>query len=497
MTLWFSRSRRGPAPSRAGLATGLVAGLLGALLLAAAAGARAAPAPDPVVRQILADISTDRIERRIRTLAGFETRHTASDTASDTHGIGAARCWNERELRACSAAAGGALQVELHRFVEPAGRTLRQPTEIVNVVATLPGASAAAGLERVLVVSGHYDSVNGDFFDTTGPAPGANDDASGTAVAMELACVMARHRFDATLVFMAVAGEEQWLLGATQWARDARARSLNIEAMITDDIVGSPRGDWGQHDPKRLRLFVGGNDPLLRLLRVTQGNAAPSEEDARSFAAVREALQPIALAGGQEDLPTHQLGRHLKAAAEAWLPGFTVQLVHRPDRVMRGGDHLPFLERGLAAVRFTEPFENYRHQHQNVRTENGVAYGDLPEFVDFAFVAEVARVNAAGLATLALAPPPPRNVRLVVSRPTNDTELSWDVDPDAAGYRLVWRSTDSATWQHSRDIDSSGSAAGRVVLPGVSMDNVVFGVMAISRRGHPSLASYPLPLVRR
>jgi Peptidase family M28 len=480
--------------ARAGLAKNhLLAGVLAPLLLAGSANAQAANEPDPLVRQILSDISAERIERRIRTLAGFETRHTASETESDTRGIGAARRWIERELKACSAAAGGALQVQMHSYVEPAGRLLAKPTEIVDVVATLPGASAAAGRERVLVVSGHYDSVNGDIKDVTGAAPGANDDASGTAVAMELACVMARHRFDATLVFMAVAGEEQGLLGATQWAREARSKKLNIEAMITNDIVGSSRGDWGQRDAKRLRQFAGGIDPLLRLLRTTQGNAAPSEEDVQSFAALREALQPIALAGGEDDLPTYQLARHLKAAAETWLPGFKVQLVQRPDRMMRGGDHLPFLERGYAAVRFTEPFENYRHQHQNVRTEKGVTYGDLPEYVDFAFVADVARVNAAGLATLALAPPPPRNVRLVLSRPTNDTQLSWDVDPDAAGYRVVWRSTDSATWEHSRDV----GAVGEVVLDGLSMDNVMFGVMAISKRGHPSLASFPLPLVRR
>jgi Peptidase family M28 len=422
------RARATPAAGRAHVLACWVA----LALLASTGIARAAAQPDPVVRQILADISTERIERRIRALVGFETRHTASETESETRGIGAARRWIERELKACSVAAGGALQVQMYSFVEPAGRTLPRPTEIVNVVATLPGASAAAGRERMLVVNGHYDSVNSDFNDAAGAAPGANDDASGTAVAMELACVMARHRFDATLVFMAVAG-------------------------------------------------------------AAQGSAAPNEEDARAFAAVREALQPIALAGGGEDLPTHQLGRHLKAAAEAWLPGFTVQLVQRSDRIMRGGDHLPFLERGYAAVRFTEPFENYRHQHQTLRTENGVVYGDLPEFVDFAFVADVARVNAAGLATLALAPPPPRNVRPVLTRPSNDTQLSWDVDPEAAGYRVVWRSTDSAAWQHSRDVGAVGSA----LLQAVSMDNVIFGVMAISKRGHASLASFPLPLVRR
>lgn len=460
---------------------------------ASAAQAREATEPDPIVRQILADISVARIEQRIRTLVAFETRHTQSETQSETRGIGAARRWIERELKACSEAAGGTLRVEMRSHIEPAGRRLSQPTELVNVVATLPGASAAAGRERILIVSGHYDSRNSDVNDAVGASPGANDDASGTAVSMELACVMARHRFDATLVFMAVPGEEQGLLGAAQFAREARRQNLNIEAMITNDIVGSSRGDFGQHDPKRIRLFADGVDPLLRALVAAQSNASPSEEDQRTYAALRETLQPIALAGGGEDLPTHQLGRHLKAAAERHLPGFTVQLIQRRDRYLRGGDHLPFLERGYAAVRFTEPFENFRHQHQNLRTEAGVRYGDLPEFVDFPYVADVARINAVGLATLALAPPPPGQVRLDATELTNSSRLQWAPSPGAAGYRVVWRSTDSATWQHSRDVGAVTSA----LLEGISKDNVVFGVMALSAQGHPSLAVYPLPLLRR
>jgi Peptidase family M28 len=468
--------------------------VLGPLLLALA-GCASAPSStiDPALPSMLSAVSVDRIERRIRALAAFETRHTQSETESDTRGIGAARRWIARELSDCARDSGGALQVQLHRYVEPAGRRLNRSTEIVNVVATLPGVSAAAGRERVLVVSGHYDSRNSDNSDAVGAAPGANDDASGTAVAMELACVMSRQRFDATLVFMAVAGEEQGLLGAAQWAREARRANLNIEAMVTNDIVGSPRGDWGQADPKRLRLFADGFDPLLRLLVAAQGNASPGEEDQRTLATVREQLQPIALAGGSEDLPTHQLGRHLKAAAEQHLPGFTVQLIQKRDRYLRGGDHLPFLERGYAAVRFTEPFENFRHQHQNLRTENGVRYGDLPEFVDFGYVADVARVNLAGLATLAWAPPPPRNVRLDATELSNSSLLTWDIDPQAAGYRVVWRNTDAATWQHQRDLGPTG----RALLDGISKDNVVFGVMALSASGHPSLASFPLPLLRR
>jgi hypothetical protein len=460
-----------------------------AALLALASGAtQAAPQP-PELAAMLADVSPARIESRIKTLVGFGTRHTLSDASADTQGIGAARRWIAAELQACSKAAGGRLLVEQQAFTEPAGNRVARPTELVNVVATLPGIGASK--DRLLVVSGHYDSRNGDVMDAQGVAPGANDDASGTVAVMELACAMAKHRFDATLVFMTVPGEEQGLLGAAYWARQARAQGLNVEAMITNDIIGSSRGDAGQHDPKRVRLFADGLDPLLRLLMRSAANQPPSEADAKAVAAMQAELLPLVQAGGGEDLPTHQFGRHLKAAGEAALPGFTVDLIQRRDRYLRGGDHIPFLERGYTAVRFTEPFENFAHQHQNLRTENGVVYGDLPEFVDFAYVADVARINLAGLATLAWAPAPPKDVKLDARELTNDSTLEWtaSTDPEVAGYRIVWRSTDSATWQQARDV----GRVTRATLSGISKDNVVFGVQAVSKRGFASLASFPLP----
>lgn len=460
-----------------------------ALALTAAAPARAQQGlPADELRAMLAEVSPARIEARIRRLVGFGTRHTLSDIASDTRGIGAARRWITSELTACSKAAGGRLQVEEQSFIEPAGNRVAQPTELVNVVATLPGRGASKS--RVLVVSGHYDSRNSDVMDSLGEAPGANDDASGTAAVMELACVMARRQFDATLVFMAVPGEEQGLLGAAQWAREARAAGTNVEAMITNDIIGSSRGDAGQHDPRRLRLFADGLDPLVRLLTAANANRPASEADAKALAAMQAELLPLLQAGGSEDLPTHQLGRHLKSAAEAAMPGFTVQLIQRRDRYLRGGDHIPFLERGFAAVRISEPFENFAHQHQNPRTEGGVVYGDLPEFVDFAYVGDVTRANLAGLATLAWAPAPLKGVRLDARELTNDSTLEWQAsdDSEVAGYRVVWRDTDSAAWQQFKDV----GRLTRVTLP-VSKDNVVFGVQAVSKKGFASLAAYPLP----
>jgi len=439
-----------------------------ALLFLAAALPAAAQQKNPQIEAIVGAIQPARIEARIRKLVSFHTRHTLSRTDSETQGIGAARRWIKSELDACSKAAGGRLKVEFDSFIQQPQRRVPKPAEIVNVVATLPGTQSP---ERVYVVSGHYDSIpGGDYSDTQAQAPGANDDASGTVVSMELACAMAAHRFDATLVFMTVAGEEQGLLGSAHWAEQAKKKNLDIAGMITNDIVGSSTGADGSKHEKTLRLFASG---------------LPHVINARS-----PMLEQIARSGGESDTPTHELGRHLKEMGERYVPGFTVELIPRADRFLRGGDHLPFLERGYAAVRFTEPSEDFRHQHQFVRVENGVQYGDLPEYVDFQFVANVARVNAAGLASLALAPAAPRDAGIEVVQLENDTTLRWaaNTEPDLAGYRIVWRAVGAPLWQQSRD---AGNVT-RLTLP-ISKDNYVFGVMALDRDGNASPASFPQP----
>ena len=437
-------------------------------MLACLAGpATAQPAKNPQIEAIVAAVSQQRVEARIRKLASFHTRHTLSRTDSDTVGIGAARRWIKSELEQCAKASAGRMKVEFDPFIQQPGRRVPKPVEIVNVVATLPGTQPA---NRVYVVSGHYDSMPSNVMDPESQAPGANDDASGTAVAMELACAMAPHRFDATLVFMAVAGEEQGLLGATHWADQARAKGINVAGMITNDIVGSSTGADGSKHERRLRLFANG------LPDVIASNQAE--------------LQHIARSGGENDTPTHQLGRFLKEAGERYVPNFLVDLIPRRDRFLRGGDHLPFLERGYAAVRFTEPSEDYRHQHQTPRVENGQQFGDLPEFVDFAFVANVARVNAAGLASLALAPAAPRDAGIEVVRLENDTTLRWAAndEPDLAGYRVVWREVGAPTWQHSRDVGNET----RTTLK-VSKDDFLFGIAALDKDGNASPASFPRP----
>jgi hypothetical protein len=439
-------------------------------VLMAGAGLASAAEPNTGAHQaqidaIVRDISPQRIQATIDKLVGFGTRHTMSDTVSETRGIGAARRWIKSELERCGA---GKLQVAFDGHLHPVDKRIARPTEIVNVVATLPG-SQAESRDRMYVVSGHYDSRNTDDADAANDAPGANDDASGTAAVMELACVMARYQFDATLVFMAVAAEEQGLYGSTDFAEKAKQKHLNIAGMFTNDIIGSSYNEEGQRDNGQVRLFAEG---------------IPAVKD------MPEQRRTLIATGGENDSLPRQLARHVKEVGERYVPGFKVTVVNRRDRYLRGGDHAPFLDRGFAALRFTEPAENFNHQHQNVRKEGALQIGDLPEFVDPAYVAQVARVNAAALASLALAPAAPREVKIRTARLDNHTDLTWqaNAEPDLAGYRIVWRETTAAQWQGSQFV-------GKVTAftSPLSKDNVFFGVQAVDRDGNVSPASYPLP----
>jgi hypothetical protein len=419
------------------------------------------------IDQIVKQISPARIEATIRKLVGFRTRHTMSDTVSETEGIGAARRWIKAELERCGA--GTALQVEFDSHIAPVSARISRPTEIVNVVATLPGTQEASA-QRMYVVSGHYDSRNTDVMDASGDAPGANDDASGTAAVMEMACVMAKYKFDATLVFMTVAAEEQGLLGAAHWAEQAKQKNLNIAGMFTNDIIGSSRDEHGKKDDTQVRLFAEG-------LPVQKENS--------------DVVRTLIQTGGENDSLSRQLARAVKEAGERYVPKFKVNVIQRRDRYLRGGDHMPFLERGYAALRFTEPAEDFNHQHQNIRTENGVLIGDLPQYNDYNYIAKVARVNAAALSSLALAPAAPQKVQVRTAKLQNDTELVWQAnsEPDLAGYRIVWRDTTAADWQGSRFVGK----VTEYTMP-QSKDNVYFGVQAIDVDGNVSPASYPTPL---
>jgi hypothetical protein len=447
----------------------LTAAALAALLTSAGAMAAAAepalPKRQADIDAIVRDISPQRIHGYIEKLVSFGTRHTMSETESDTRGIGAARRWIKAELERCGA---GRLQVSFDSHVHPVMARLSRPTEIVNVVATLPGAQAESK-DRLYVVSGHYDSRVTDVMDATSDAPGANDDASGTAAVMEMACVMAKHKFDATLVFMAVAAEEQGLLGAGHWAEQARKNNVNVAGMFTNDIIGSSYNEHGKRDNTQVRLFAEGIPALKE---------------------VPDALRTLIQTGGENDTPSRQLARHVKETGERYVKNFKVTVVQRRDRYLRGGDHIPFLEQGYAALRFTEPAEDFRHQHQDLRKEGGVQYGDLLEFVDTDYTARVARVNAAALASLALAPAAPQQVKVLTAKLDNRTELTWqaNTEPDLAGYRVVWRETTAPNWQGAKFVGNVTSYTSEL-----SKDNVFFGVQAVDRDGNVSPATYPLP----
>lgn len=420
------------------------------------------------IAAIVSEVSAARIEAYVRKLVSFGTRHTLSNTSDPRRGIGAARNWIKAELERCATESGGRLKVAFDEHTVAGNARIPGGARVVNVVATLPG-SQAESRERLYVVSGHYDSRALDPMDSRSDAPGANDDASGTAVSMELACVMSRRRFDATLVFMAVAGEEQGLLGAQGWAAAARARGANVAGMITNDIVGNTRSADGSVDRGRLRLFAQGIPPQKTL--------------------TDDVVAALAT-GGENDLPTRQLARHVRETAQRYVPDLKVQVIWRRDRYLRGGDHLPFLGAGYPALRFTEPVEDWRRQHEDVRSVGDVQYGDLPEFVDYGYVAQVARVNGAALAALALGPAAPL-AEMEALQLENDTTLRWKAnpEPDIAGYRIVWRETTSPDWQFSRDV----GLATRATLAGISKDDFSFGVQAYDRDGNLSVAAYPTP----
>ncbi|HEX8145301.1 MAG TPA: M28 family metallopeptidase [Pyrinomonadaceae bacterium] len=427
----------------------------------------------PEIARILSAIDARNIERTIRKLVSFGTRNTLSAQDNPARGIGAARDWLFEEYQRIAAQTNGRMKVEKQSYLQeamppPQGR-VPQPTVITNVVATLRGTQPASE-GRLYVVSGHYDSMCTSPTDAVCDAPGANDDASGTAAVLEMARAMSKYEFDATLVFMAVAGEEQSLLGSTYFAEQAKQKGWNIAAMFTNDIVGNTLGGNGVRDRQTVRVFSEG---------VPSNETEPEARTRRSV-------------GGENDSASRQLARFIKEVGSLYMPGFKVMMVYRRDRYLRGGDHIPFLERGYPAVRFTEPNEEYRHQHQNVRVENGVQYGDLPQFVDFAYVAQVARINAASLASLALAPAAPKDVGILTTRLTNDTDLKWEAntEPDLAGYEVVWRETTEPTWTGARMVGNLTT----YTMPGMSKDNYFFGVRAVDRDGNRSPVSYPRPV---
>jgi hypothetical protein len=421
---------------------------------------------NPQIEKIISEISPDRIEAIIRKLVSFGTRHTLSSQDDGGRGIGAARRWIKEEFERYSRESGGRLQVAEDEFIQQPTRRVREAVKMANIVATLPG-SQPESKERVYVVSGHYDSICFPYDDTSCDAPGANDDASGTAAVMEMARVMSKYQFDATVVFMTVPGEEQGLLGSTHWAEEAKKKNLNIAGMFTNDIIGNTFGGNGVRDNARVRIFSEGVP------------TNETEAEARTRLSV----------GGENDSRSRQLARYIKETGERYLNNFEVTLIFRRDRYGRGGDHIPFLQRGYPAVRFTEPNEAFARQHQKIREENGIKYGDVVEMVDFDYVAQVARINAAALAGMALAPAAPAGVKFKSTRQEYNTVLTWDQnrETDLAGYRIVWRETYQPFWQRSIDVGN----VTEFVMKGLSKDDFFFAVQALDREGNASPPAFP------
>ena len=460
------------------------------LVVAAAGGAVraqdviAAPVADPAIAEALRGVSAAQVKADIETLVSFGTRNTLSSMETglpEGQGINAAAAWLEAEFGRISAGCGGCLEVKRDEFVEPAstapGGRVPRPTKLVNVYAVMRGTGGASA--PWVLVTGHYDSRATDVMDPKLGAPGANDDASGVAVSLESARALSKLKLTGTVVFVAVAGEEQGLNGSKHLAQLAKAQGWPLEAVLNNDIVGGDTtpGATGQ-DKDAVRVF---------------------SENVPASASAAEQKQMLTL-GEENDSPSRELARTIAELAPAYFgpgkkrtaPVFHPVMVLRRDRYLRGGDHTSFNGEGFAAVRFTEWRENFDHQHQTVRVEKGVQYGDLLQYVDFDYVAKVARLNAAALASLADAPSEPQKVRIFTKALDNDSELAWDAAafaPAGTTYEVVWRATDELMWTHSQ----SAGAETHLKLQ-VSKDNVLFGVRSVSAAGHRSLPAAPLPV---
>ena len=424
---------------------------------------------DPKIQAALTDISAQHVQADIEKLVSFKTRSTlsAQDEASIAagHGIGAAREWIKSEFERYSRDCGGCLDVKTDSFTQPVSERVAMPTVITNVYAVLKGTNPEDA-KRIVLVTGHYDSRNSSNENITDAAPGANDDGSGTTVSLECARVLSKLKFPGTIIFLTVAGEEQGLYGSKHFAEYAKSQGWDIEAALNNDIVGGDESA-GQN-PKVVRVF---------------SESIPD-------GATEEQLQMIRALGGESDSASRELARFIAQTARTYHTEVSPLLEFRRDRFLRGGDHISFNEQGFPAVRFTEYRENFNRQHQTVRSESGIEYGDLPKYVDFEYVANVARVNAATLAVLASAPLPPQKVRIETKELVNDSTLMWEPPADgrAIGYEILWRATSAPDWEHSQSVGKET----RATLP-VSKDNVIFAVESVDEAGHKSQPIVPAP----
>jgi len=441
----------------------LVPGLVVVSMVAAVAAADA-----DLRHELAAAVSAERIEQDIRSLVGFGTRHTLSDTTSDTRGIGAARRWLEAEFRQISAECGGCLEVVVVGDVVAGERRIPEPTEIVNVLAIQRG---EIDPDRVVIMSGDIDSRVSDALDGVSDSPGANDNASGLAGTIEAARVLSKHRFAGTIVYAGLSGEEQGLFGGEIVARYAIDKGWRVKAVLNNDMIGNIHGIDGVIDNTTARVFSEGT------------RYVETEEEARTRR----------FSGGEVDSPSRNLARYIDRMADEFVPNLDVMMVYRLDRFGRGGHHRPFNEVGMPGVRIMETHEHYHRQHQDLRVEEGVAYGDVIEGVDFDYARKLTALNVVSLAGLAAAPPFPANV-LIEGAVQPSTTLRWDLPEgpaagNLAGYRVYWRLTTEPQWTRSRDV----GLVNAYTLENIVIDNYLFGVASVSDEGVESPVVFPGP----
>lgn len=423
---------------------------------------------DPEIKKMVTEVKAENLEATVRKLASFGTRHTLSDTKSNTRGIGAAQRWVMSEFDKYALESGGRLTSIIDYFtIKADGRRIATDSQLGNVMATLKGTDPAD--DRVLIISGHLDSRNTDVMDTKSDAPGANDDASGVAAMMELARVMSKREFPFTLIFVAVVGEEQGLYGAKHLADVAKDAKWNVVAMINNDMIGNS-------------LSSGTNLRDNMQVRIFSETIPYSETEAETK--MRKATNR------DNDSPSRQLARYIKTATNQYVEQLDINLVYRNDRFLRGGDHTPFSQNGFTAIRFCEMNENYDHQHQDVRKENNIQYGDLPEFMDFEYVKKVTRSNIAAFSNLAWSPKAPTNVGIEVKDLTNFSTLIWNAPEGKKvyGYNILIRETAASHWGKIIFVKDT-----KAEIP-YSKDNYFFAVQSVDELGHSSLPIFPIPI---
>ena len=423
---------------------------------------------DPEIKKMITEIKAENLEATVRKLVSFGTRHTLSDTKSKTKGIGAAQQWVKSEFDKFALESNGRLTSTIDYFtVKADGKRVDKDSQLGNVMATLKGTDPNDN--RVLVISGHLDSRVSDVMNIKSDAPGANDDSSGVAAVIELAKVMSKRSFPATIVFVAVVGEEQGLIGARHLAEYARESNWNIIAMLNNDMIGnSLSSGTNLRDNTQVRIFSE-TIPFLE-----------TEEEAK----MRKATSR------DNDSPSRLLARYIKTVTEQYVDQLKVKLVYRNDRFLRGGDQTPFSQNGFAAVRFCEMNENFDHQHQDLRTENGIKYGDLVEFMDFEYLRKNTCSNLATLANLAWSPKAPVNVGIEVKELSNSSALAWTAPEGKApyGYQILMRETSSSQWEKTFFVKNT-----KAEIP-YSKDNYFFTVQTVDALGHASLPVFPIPI---